>query len=399
MRDLRQWITAAFRKAYAQRHPGRVLPYLWTLVATFGVYGFLQLLQDGPGIVAPESIYLLLILAVSLGWGLRLGLFASVLSVAAEHLTALPSLAALGVRLPNAITNLLVYVVLAFAVGMLASFNRAERLRSERSAEQEREASEYQRRMVGILAHDLKAPLTGARGYLELGRRYAQQGQPQRADAALLTSLEQVDRLTSMITDLVEASRIEQAPLAMESVAVGPLLSKCIRAFASDPRHTVTADVVAAQAIDVWADTVALTRILDNLLSNAVKYSPEGGPVEIGVAEVSDQSEGTRVRISVADRGLGIPVEERERIFAPYYRGRNQRFASGTGVGLYVCRELALKMGGTLTFEPRPDGGSMFRLELGGGALPEPLDSPAPRHVLPEATEQSVAPIGSRAGG
>jgi signal transduction histidine kinase len=84
------------------------------------------------------------------------------------------------------------------------------------------------------------------------------------------------------------------------------------------------------------------------------------------------------VQIQVADPGIGVPAGEREKIFAPYYRGSNQHFAAGTGVGLYICRELAHKMGGSLRYAPNPDGGSLFRLRLERVASPPPAAAPAP---------------------
>ena len=360
--EARRLLTLAFRSAYQQRHPNRLQSYVVVIGGTAALCALLWVLGQLTGLEAPASPYLLLILAVSLRWGLRLGLLTSLLSVVAERVDALPGWVMSQDAVPDVVASLVLYGTVAVAVGLLASFYRGERLRAELAAEQERKAAEYQRSMVAVLAHDLKAPLTAARGYLELARRQERQGHGDRADAAMAISLDQLDRLTAMIVNLVEASRIEQAPLSLQSVPVLPLVRRCVTASNSDPTHPVEV-FTGEEELCVQADAAALGRILDNLLSNAVKYSPEGGPVGVGVRSV--QAGGSRlVEISVADRGVGVPEEEHDKIFAPYYRGRNQRIAAGTGVGLYVCRELSHRMGGALSYEARAGGGSIFRLRL-----------------------------------
>jgi signal transduction histidine kinase len=370
--DLRQDMVRAFRSAYEQRHPYRVRPFLECFVGVLLLWSVLAVLVRGAGVVAPGSPYLLLILALSLRWGFRVGLVTSLLSVLAEEFD-LPSALAGPAPVPHAMADFVLYAAVALAVGVLASFYRRERLLAERAAEQERHAAEYQRRMVGILAHDLKAPITAVRGYMELARRHERLGHRERADEALATALAQVDRLTGMITNLVEASRIEQQALALQPVALAPALERLATAFNSDPMHPLVVEALPAGAERVRSDPVALDRILDNLLSNAVKYSPEGGAIRISV-----QTHDGSVQIQVADPGIGVPAGEREKIFAPYYRGSNQHFAAGTGVGLYICRELAHKMGGSLRYAPNPDGGSLFRLRLERVASPPPAAAPAP---------------------
>lgn len=364
--ELRQFIVRAFRSAYEQRHPYRLRALLECVVGVGLLWAALALLQRSASIVAPSSPYLLVILALSLRWGLRIGLVTSLLSVLAEELD-LPAAAISPAPVPHALAHFVLYVAVALSVGVLASFYRRERLLAERAAEQERHAAEYQRRMVGILAHDLKAPMTAARGYIELAQRQERLGQSDRAERSLTIALEQVDRLAGMVTNLVEASRIEQEALSLQAVALGPALDRLVRTFSSDPLHPLAVDTVTSEGVAVRSDPLALDRILDNLLSNAVKYSPEGGAISISVQKCDGS-----VCIGVSDHGIGVPMEEREKIFAPYYRGSNQRLATGTGVGLYICRELANKMGGSLTYAPNAAGGSRFVLELACAALPRP---------------------------
>ncbi len=101
-----------------------------------------------------------------------------------------------------------------------------------------------------------------------------------------------------------------------------------------------------------------------NLLDNAVKYSPEGGRVTLSVA-----AEGKAVRIAVADPGLGIPLAEQQRVFEKFYRLDTEltRAGGGTGLGLYITRELVRRMGGTIAVRSEPGVGSTFTVDLQPG--------------------------------
>ena len=101
--------------------------------------------------------------------------------------------------------------------------------------------------------------------------------------------------------------------------------------------------------------------MLVNLVENAIKYSPEGGHVEVEV----DEHDGA-IRFSVKDEGLGISPEDQDRIFEKFYRADPQmiRGVGGTGLGLYICRELVSRMGGRIWVEPNGNKGSAFYFEL-----------------------------------
>jgi signal transduction histidine kinase len=107
--------------------------------------------------------------------------------------------------------------------------------------------------------------------------------------------------------------------------------------------------------------------VLVNLLDNAVKYSPKGGRVTARVENAPDA-----VRISVADQGLGIPAAEQQRVFEKFYRLDTElsRAGGGTGLGLYITRELVRRMGGTVSVESEPCVGSTFTIELPRAVAP-----------------------------
>ena len=109
----------------------------------------------------------------------------------------------------------------------------------------------------------------------------------------------------------------------------------------------------------VTADQTAIRQVLHNLLSNAIKYAGDAGPIQVRAAVV-----GERLEVTVADRGPG-PGADPEALFRLFYRApHTARIASGTGIGLYVARELVRAMGGSLEAITRPGGGAVFRLTL-----------------------------------
>jgi signal transduction histidine kinase len=107
--------------------------------------------------------------------------------------------------------------------------------------------------------------------------------------------------------------------------------------------------------------------VLANLVENAIKYSPDGGLVEVSVEALDD-----RVRFAVRDEGLGIPPSEHERIFTKFYRLDPDltRGVGGTGLGLYICRELVRRMEGRIWVAARSTGGSTFFVDLPLGRTP-----------------------------
>ena len=172
------------------------------------------------------------------------------------------------------------------------------------------------------------------------------------------------ERLARIVNDILLASRLDSGA---EMVSIG-------RAHATEVARGVLAAAEAHLPPDVElvlsapergpyvaADEDALQQVLVNLVENAVKYSPNGGRVELALEPVNG-----RVRFSVRDRGLGIPASEQERIFEKFFRldPNLSRGVGGTGLGLYISRELVRRMGGRIRVESEPGRGSTFSFEL-----------------------------------
>ncbi|MCX6021561.1 MAG: ATP-binding protein, partial [Chloroflexi bacterium] len=161
----------------------------------------------------------------------------------------------------------------------------------------------------------------------------------------------EAERLTRMIENLLEVSREEGAGrLTVEPVALRPLLRGLLRRMrpALGGRRVVCRVPPGLPPLE--ADPVALEQVIGNLLDNAARYTPPGAPVSVTARRLGGQ-----VALRVADRGAGIPPEDRERAFAPFVRlGCGDR--QGMGLGLAVCRRLIEAQGGTIHVEGRRAG-------------------------------------------
>ena len=167
-----------------------------------------------------------------------------------------------------------------------------------------------------------------------------------------------------MVTDLLDLSRLSNntAMLAPEPNEAEDLVGAALQRVVGtaegreirvslDDRHPL---------LFGRFDFAQTLRVLVNLLDNALKYSPREASIDLGV-----QRDGRWLAFSVADRGPGVPAEERERIFEPFYRhARSVRVARGAGLGLAIARAIALGQGGSLRYAPREGGGSIFTLRV-----------------------------------
>jgi PAS domain S-box-containing protein len=217
---------------------------------------------------------------------------------------------------------------------------------------------------VATASHELRTPLAAIYGAAKTLRR--SDGLDEEGVEKLIEIISgESERLARVIEDILFASHLDSGrlPMASEHVDVAALARDVAEAIEVQLGNGVTLQVDAPPSglpgVDV--DPTKLRRVLVNLLENAIKYSPEGGPVVLRVA-----ADNGRLRIEVRDEGLGIPRGEQARIFEKFYRADPQlaRGVGGTGLGLYICRELVQRMGGEIDVESEPGRGSTFTVEL-----------------------------------
>lgn len=236
-------------------------------------------------------------------------------------------------------------------------------------AEALREADRLKNSLLAAVSHDLRTPLTTVKALAhEIIERGARPGDP-----AALSIEEEVDRLTSLVTDLLDLSRLTAGAVTLKPAIntaddlIGAAIQRTRGVLA---KREIRVVAEGGQAILIGRfDFVQSLRAVVNLIENAIKYSPTGAEVEISV-----RGDSHHLFIAVADRGPGVPVAERERIFEPFYRApRVSPDTRGAGLGLAIARGLATAQGGELRYEPRSGGGSVFILDLpGADALPIP---------------------------
>lgn len=233
-----------------------------------------------------------------------------------------------------------------------------ERLRLEREAEHAqalREADELKNALLASVSHDLRTPLTTIKA---LAHDLRMEGHERAA-----TIEDEADRLNRFVADLLDLSRLNSGSFTVtpEVNAVEDLFGAALRRVSGtlrERRLRVEADAGEPLLVGRF-DFVHSLRIVVNLIENAAKFSPDGATILLGAVR-----EGDELRIAVADRGPGVPPGEEERIFEPFYRPGGRFDSGGAGLGLSIARRMAEAQGGTVRYEPREGGGSIFALRL-----------------------------------
>jgi PAS domain S-box-containing protein len=217
---------------------------------------------------------------------------------------------------------------------------------------------------VATASHELRTPLAAIYGAAKTLRR---EGALDDDDVERMMAIiaSESERLARVVDDILVASHLDSGRLKFGSATVD------VRALAADvveslETHengvTIALDAPPNGLPGLAVDPMKLRRVLLNLLENAIKYSPDGGAVVLRVAT----GENGCLRLEVRDEGLGIPRADQERIFEKFYRADPllARGVGGTGLGLYICRELVQRMGGEIEVESEPGEGSTFTVEL-----------------------------------
>ncbi len=219
---------------------------------------------------------------------------------------------------------------------------------------------------VSTVSHELRTPLTSIKGFISTLLEDTEGIYDDETRREFYQIIDQeCDRLTRLINDLLNVSRIESGR-ALEMYITNVNLHEiaeqvCQAQQAYTDKHQIINDIPPDFPI-IEADADKVTQILDNLVGNAVKYSPDGG-----IVRVSAVDEGETVRIDVEDQGLGVPPEHREKIFERFQmvEDESRKAIKGTGIGLYLVRHLARAHGGDVWLDWSEVGkGSRFSVRL-----------------------------------
>ena len=241
----------------------------------------------------------------------------------------------------------------------------AARERALEETERQRDEAERTRAslqtFLGVIAHDLRNPLTSILGSAQLARRRVAAGASERLDEALAAIVAEGRRMDELIGHLVDAARVGAGQLEVRPEPTD-LVALARRAVAArqvtTTRHRLALD--APERLEGAWDPERLAQVLDNLLGNAIAYSPDGGAVHVRL-----RREDREAVVSVTDQGLGIRQDDLDRLFQRFTRLETGRAIAGTGLGLYISQGIVAAHGGRIRAESAgPGKGATFAVAL-----------------------------------
>jgi signal transduction histidine kinase len=228
---------------------------------------------------------------------------------------------------------------------------------------EERRVERLKSEFVSTISHELRTPLAAIFGSGKTLSRDDLTLSDDRRTALLDVIVDESNRLARIVEDVLLASRLDAGVLqvAIETCDSAEIVNSLAVSRRIHAPPNIEIVVTPHPPVRVTADANRLLQVLRNLVDNAIKYSPNGGQVEIAV----QQADG-RVQFRIIDEGIGIPPGERERIFEKFYRLDPEltRGVGGTGLGLYICRQLVHHMDGQIWIEAADGKGSVFVVEL-----------------------------------
>jgi two-component system sensor histidine kinase KdpD len=261
----------------------------------------------------------------------------------------------------------------AFADEAALAADRDRLLREAARAEALQEADRLKSALLSAVSHDLRTPLASIKASASslLQPDIEWDAETQRE---FLTAIdEETDRLTHLVGNLLDLSRIEGGALRPERdwYDVRELLETVAGRIGRTVAHHRLVLDVAPDTGEALIDYVQIGQVLMNLVENAVKFAPEGSEIRIAAIR-----RGPELELSVADRGPGVPAAERERVFEKFYRAEHTGAGTpGTGLGLAIARGLVEAHGGRIWVEDAPGGGARFVFVLPGARVVTPAEA------------------------
>jgi two-component system, OmpR family, phosphate regulon sensor histidine kinase PhoR len=225
---------------------------------------------------------------------------------------------------------------------------------------------------VANVSHELRTPLTSIKGYVE-ALLDGGKDDPETSVRFLEIILKQSDRLNLILEDLLQLSKIESGQLQFkkEPLHIGSVIERTIamiKPLAEKKQHRLRSQVAADLPL-ISGDEERLVQVLANLLDNAIKYTPEGGQITVAARRISPsraEAPRTSIELTVTDTGIGIPEQDRPRVFERFYRvdKARSRELGGTGLGLAIVRHIVEGHGGQVWVEGNMPTGSRFIVRL-----------------------------------
>jgi len=244
-----------------------------------------------------------------------------------------------------------------------------ERARLAAEAEGSRvdaEANQLRAALFSSVSHDLRTPLSSIKaGVTSLLDEDAVHGESQRREL-LETILEETDRLNRVVGNILDLARARAGAMtpSKQLIAVDEIVESVVHRMNPVGAGVRVRTVARGDVPEIRADAVQLDQVLTNLIENAVRFSPAAGEVTVFLAPWR-----SGVQVRVTDGGPGVPPDERERVFEPFYR-RDDGHRTGSGLGLAIARAIVVAHGGRIWIEGVPAGGAAVVFELPSGGPP-----------------------------
>ena len=226
-----------------------------------------------------------------------------------------------------------------------------------------READDLKQTLLAVISHELKTPVSIIKGYAgTLAREDANWDKATLAEGLAVIE-EEADKLNELITNFLDASRLQAGNLSLKisQVYLPEMAQHAVNMLKATTTNHQFALEFPSDFPEIPGDHERLGQVLTNLIGNAIKYSPEGGLIRVG-----GQVHPRIIRLYVADEGIGIPAAEHDRIFERFHRVDNSlaRKTPGTGLGLFLVRSVIEGHSGSIKVESKPGEGSTFWVEL-----------------------------------
>ncbi len=211
-------------------------------------------------------------------------------------------------------------------------------------------------------SHELKTPLTSIRGYVELLENDMATGENMKKDF-LARIKKETKNMTNLINDILMISRLEtkEAEVVISDVRICPIVTEVYKALEPLAKENQVTVRTNCKPITMKANTQQIRELISNLMTNAIKYNKPGGTVEVTVTSIAKE-----IMITVADTGVGIPEDSKQRIFERFYRvdkGRSKK-VGGTGLGLSIVKHIVNFYEGSIEVESKLDVGTKFTVRL-----------------------------------
>jgi two-component system, OmpR family, sensor histidine kinase KdpD len=230
-----------------------------------------------------------------------------------------------------------------------------------RGARMEAETNELRAALFSSVTHDLKTPLASIKFGVTSLLTDRDVLDPEQQTELLQTVTEETDRLDRLVENILELARSRAGALVLErrKVGIDELLDAMLTRMRARSRHVEIRSLIRPDVPDLWIDPVQMDQALTNVLENALAHSPPRGLIDISVARYR-----STVEVRIVDHGPGIPPEDRERVFEPFFRGKKAPERAGSGLGLTIAHAIVVTHGGGIRVETAAGGGTAVIISL-----------------------------------